>query len=251
MHSFFHSCHDHLNDHNENIVRKVVFACRTRAVDRQDYDALLSGAHRIIEETGRQVTLSDYGIFHAGKGPYGNPEWYEQQALTTKSRGLGEQVSACKLDKLLRSEPYQQQHPHFDIFVLNRDLTTTQEDTTNNFIFGYGPYPNNIISTTRFVLWMPHARERRAALQIIGAHEFGHTLDLVHRNFNTGREGYQLGHCAGEKGSCLMEQVNVPGCKSMQEQARLLAGRKNLLCEDCTDEVRWKREDLRKKGVYW
>lgn len=178
--------------------------------------------HRILEETGRQLVLKDYGVFHAGKGPYGSPEWYEHQALTTKNRGLGEQVSAIELDTLLRSEPYQKEHPHFDVFVLNRDLTTTQEDTTNNYIFGYGPYPNNIVSTTRFQLLMPTDSIRHAALQIIGAHEFGHTIALVHRDFNTGTQGYQLVHCIGEKGPCLMEQVNVPGCKTMEEQAKLL-----------------------------
>ena len=248
---FVHECHGHLRDHESDIVRRLLFFSRTSGVDVDDYKAIKSGVQKIIDETGRRIQIRDYGDFSLHNGNFGSTDWYQREALTRKNKGLGRQVSAGMLDHLLRTEPYQQQTPHFDFFVVDKDLTTHARDIENNLIFGYGPYPNNIVSTRRFRKYMPDSGIRQISLAVLAAHEIGHNLDLVGRNFNIGTDGYTVGHCNGEKGPCLMEQVNVPGQRTISHQARLLVSRSNWLCPDCTDEVRYKRRDLKSKGVHW
>lgn len=240
-----------MDDHKSGIIRSDMYFCRTNKVPMPEYEALITGFQKIIKEAGRHITIHNYGNFNLGYDQYGSPDWYQQKALTRREKGLGVQASATELDSLLRSEPFQKQNPHFDAMIIDMDLTTDQNDPENNFIFGYGPYPNNIISVKRFMHWIKDPSLRQASLAILGAHEFGHNLDLVHRNFNTGAEGYKIGHCNGEKGPCLMEQVNVPDARSIDEQASLLIDRDTWLCHDCNDEIQFKSSELKKRGIYW
>ena len=73
-------------------------------------------------------------------------------------------------------------------------------------------------------------------------------IDLI-KNHVT--EGYKRGHCNGESGPCLMEQVNIKGVRDIDEQTKLIIDRENWLCPVCTDEIQFKKTDLRKKGIYW
>jgi hypothetical protein len=168
-----------------------------------------------------------------------------------RDRGFGIQISARKVDSLLRNEPFQKENPHFDVMIIGMDLTTGMNDPQNNFIFGYGPYPNNIVSVKRFMHWIKDPHLREAALAILGAHEFGHNLDLVSRNFNVGTEGYKAGHCNGDSGPCLMEQVNVPGARNIEAQARLIYSKSKWLCPDCSEEIEFKKDDLKRMGIHW
>ncbi|MCX6819093.1 MAG: hypothetical protein NT129_03800 [Candidatus Aenigmarchaeota archaeon] len=248
---FFHRNYEHMNDHNSGIVRRDMYFCRTADVPLPEYSALLTGFQKIINETGRRIKIHDFGNYNLGKFDYGSPDWYQEHALTKRERGLGRQVSAVVIDKLLREEPFQKQKPHFDVMIVDKDLTTYLDEPENRFIFGLGPYPNNIISVKRFIHNIKDPRLRKASLAVLGAHEFGHNLDLVRRNFNIGTEGYKISHCNGEKGPCLMEQVNVDEARNIDEQAKLIIDKDKWLCPDCTDEIQFKRDDLRKKGVYW
>jgi len=135
--------------------------------------------------------------------------------------------------------------------IIDKDLRIREDDPQNNFIFGYGPFPNNIISVKRFIKWISDDQLRYKSLAVLGAHEFGHNLDLSHRNFNYGDEGYKYGHCNGENGPCLMEQVNVSNARSIDEQAKLLFDRNRWLCPDCLEEIEFKKQDLRRQGILW
>lgn len=238
-------------DKNRGIVRKDIYFSRTSDVPTPEYEAVKSGFARIVSESGRSVGMKDFGCFRSGTGAYSSPDWYQEQAMTGRDRGFGLQVSAADLDALLRNEPYQRQNPHMDVLVVGKDMTTTMNNTDNNFIFGYGPYPNNIISVKRFLNWFKDPALRQKCISILSAHEFGHNLGLVRRNFNIGDERYKRGHCNGKVGPCLMEQVNVPGARNIDVQARLLWGRNKLLCPDCSDEVKFKKEFFQKIGAFW
>lgn len=240
-----------IRDFNSGILRSDLYFCRTSGVPEFEYRALLEGFQKIIREAGRNIKIHNFGSYSSGTGPYSSPDWYQQQALTSRNRGFGIQVSAVEIDRLLRSEPFQKENPHYDVMIVDKDLTTTLNDPQNNFIFGYGPHPNNIISVKRFIHWIKDPRLRRASLAILGAHEYGHNLDLVHRNFNTGEGGYKWGHCNGEEGPCLMEQVNVEGARDVDEQAKLIYPRENWLCPDCADEISYRQDELTKLGIPW
>ena len=247
---FIHANHGHMKDHRSGIIRSEMYFCRTTGVPLPEYEALLFGFQKIINETERNVTVRNFDNQSWGNGDYGSPDWYQNEALTSIDNGYGRQVSAFVLQKLLWEEPYQAENPHFDALIVDRDLIFCEGDG-GNFIFGYGPYPFNIISVNRFINWIKDSVLRQISLSIIGAHEFGHNLDLVNRSFNIGTEGLKAGHCNGENGPCLMEQMNVEGCRNVDEQARLIYNREKWLCIDCTAEIETKRNDLIKRSVHW
>ena len=78
----------------------------------------------------------------------------------------------------------------------------------------------------------------------MAAHEIGHVFGLTHRSWNRGLAGMCVGHCAGEKGPCLMEQVDVPGQRTALQQARKVIVEENWLCGDCTEEVEMRRRAI-------
>jgi hypothetical protein len=148
------------------------------------------------------------------------------------------------VDQLLRDEPYQSNNPHYDFFILDKDLTTWD---WNNFVFWYWPYPNNIISVVRFRDYIRDKALRLTSLSIWSAHEFAHNFDLVFRNFNTWTSWYHIWHCMWESWPCLMEQVDV-WWKTLKQQAKLLVDRENWLCPDCMDELNAKKNHFNSLG---
>ncbi len=248
---YFHRNRAYMKDYRQGIIRSVLHLCRTSGVLDKEYNAIKYGFEKIVVETGRQIKLVDLDNYVWNNNAFGSADWYQEQALTNKKDKFGKQVSAYDLDALLRNDPYQKTEPHFDVIVIDKDLTTVEGDTKNRFLFGYGPYPNNIVSVNRFMKWIRDPVLRQKSLAIIAAHEFGHNLDLVNRNFNIGKSGYKRGHCNGEEGACLMEQVNVKDARSIDEQAALIFDNESWLCLDCKDEIFYKKSMLREKGIYW
>ncbi len=231
-------------DHQLGIVRTEVYCCRTNGVPVSEYKAIITGLEKIISETGTGIKLVDFGNYNLGNKPYGTPDWYQEQPTINRDRGFGRQVNATGMYTLLRREPFQQKHPHFDLMVIDKDLTMFPNVQDNNFVFGFGAYPNNIISVKRLMQTIRDPILRQKCLAVISAHEFGHNLDLVHRNFNTETEDddYRKSHCNGRKGLCLMEQFNVGGARNIEEQTKLLIEKYNWLCPDCADEIKVKKE---------
>jgi len=231
-------------DHEQGIVRSEIYCCRTNGVPVPEYKAILFGLEKLISETGVSLKLVDHKNYNLGNIPFGNPDWYQQQALMSRDMGFGRQANATEIWALLRKEPFQEKNQHFDLIVIDQDLTMHPNVPDNNYIFGLGGFPNNIISVKRFLHTISDPLFRQQCLAVMGAHEFGHNLDLVHRKFNTGdvSNTYKKGHCDGEQGPCLMEQVNVPGTRTIQEQTKTILGRGNWLCPDCGDEINVKKE---------
>ena len=90
-----------------------------------------------------------------------------------------------------------------------------------------------VLSTHRFKDL--ESRQKQKVLQLLSAHEMGHIFGLVTRA-NNAHEA--LGrHCLGEKGACLMEQMNVRGCKTIERLSNLVIPHRNWLCEDCQREI--------------
>ena len=240
-----------IRDHEQGIRRSEIYFCRTNGVPESEYEAIIAGFERIINETGRTLTLKNFGAYTLNNDPYGSPDWYQTSALTRRDKGFGTQVSAAALDELLRNEPFQKQNPHYDVMIVDRDLTTMLDDTKNNFIFGYGPYPNNIISVKRFMRWFKDPALRQVCLAVIGAHEFGHNLELVRRSYDLDHGELREGHCSGRAGPCVMEQTQVEGRRTIDEQARLLVEQEHWLCDSCIEEIYFRKEALQKRGISW
>lgn len=233
------------------VKRDRMFLTATSGVDHKELESISAGIKKLLDDVKSRLVFTNFGSAIFGRGPFESADWYQERALMDRNRGAGLQVDVYKVDKLLRDEPFQVTTPHFDVMVLNRDLTAAKKEPKNNFVYGLNSYPNDIISTKRL---SQRFSERSLALQslaVIAAHEVGHNFGLVNRNFNIGRGAYRGAHCNGKSGPCLMEQVDVPGCKTIAEQTRLLIDKLSWLCSDCLDEAKFKRERLERHGVIW
>jgi hypothetical protein len=94
--------------------------------------------------------------------------------MALESAHVSSQVHAKVMDELMRTDPHQQATPHFDFLLVDRDMRYAPNDGLN-FIFGYGPYPNNLLSVTR-LREIRDENVRFLALATLAAHEFGHNL---------------------------------------------------------------------------
>ncbi|MDD2907443.1 MAG: hypothetical protein PHH98_02265 [Candidatus Gracilibacteria bacterium] len=231
---------------NAGIVRSSIIISRTDLVEESESDAIKFGIIKFLKEIGSILNIVDIGNYKLGNQPYGSADWYQEQAKTSTNKGLGEQVNGDKIFQLLLTEPYQKNSPHYDFMIVDKDMRIN--DPNNNFVFGIGGYPNNVLSTRRFKNYIKDVSLRYMSFSIAAAHELGHNFDLTNRTFNTGKEGYHLGHCMGKSGSCLMEQSNV-GNKTIETITRDIFDRQNWLCGDCKEEIAFRISKIRELGI--
>jgi hypothetical protein len=237
-----------LYDHQKGITRDEMYSCRTTNVTIPEYHAVMEGVEEILEETGRNVKIIDYDNFRIDRPDFNSPEWYQERSLI----GNG-QVDASNVSNLLKKEPFQKDNPHFDLIVLDRDITTRDSDGAwLVYVFGLATYPNNVISVAR-TRYIQDNTLKEACLQVIGAHEFGHNLGLVNRSYNVGTENIEAGHCLGENGPCIMQQFNIPNRKTIGELTAAIIDedRDTLLCPDCTDEIGFISKHYKMQDVFW
>jgi len=229
--------------------RNVLYFSHTSGVEAQEATGILQGIRRVIQEVGSKIQVKNFGAFHVNDGPYGNSDWYQRQAQTNTNTGYGPQIDANRLDELLRTEPYQKHTPHMDAMAFDQDMTAIESGAKYNFIYGSARYPHYVMSVKRFRTRIKDPALRQIALSVIAAHELGHNFGLVGRNFNCINK---LGlHCNGQCGPCLMEQVDVSGCRTIEAQTRAIVDRSRWLCNDCLEETNYKREDLEERGILW
>ena len=236
----------------KGILRKKLYLTHTTGVENHEAGVIFSGIAKLVEEIRSGVQLINYGNRHenTADGKFENPDWYQNQAMTNRNMGFGQQVDGSALLTLLSQEPWQQYEPHMDVMVCDRDMTgfDAQSGRYANFAYGITRYPNFVTSVMRFRHRIKDPDLSQAALAISAAHELAHNFNLVNRNFNWINE---LGiHCNGESGPCLMEQVDVSGRRTIEEQARLLIGRQRWLCSDCLEEANF-RKDLLEGHDLW
>ncbi len=242
-------------DAQAGIQRHHICVFRTSDVPDDSYDLAVQGLERIIDETGRNISVMQEESRIAPE--YMPPDWYQEETMMDKQYLHGLQANAGDIIDLLRS--HNTTNDHFVVLITSADLTSGEEG--NNFVFGLSSYPFVVISARRFLDWKAVGKDNYPveiydrALSLMAAHEFGHYLDLVQRNFNSWRNTGTLvdRHCKGENGPCLMQQSNVDieGCNTILEQAELIFSRDRWLCPDCAAEVYYRREALVEAGIAW
>ncbi len=230
------------------IVRDRLFVANTSEIETNEADAVLSGVRKLLDEIQSRIVVAYSGDLPIGEGEYGNADWYQENALMHREKGFGQQVNAYKLDHIMRIEPQQMIQPHFDLMVLDKDLTTAF--LGNDFIYGLVKYPNSLLSVCRLRGKFEDYRVYLALLSLIGAQQTARLMGLSRRNFNEKGDNHFDGYCNGEKGPCLMEPLTLAG-NDPEEQVDLLAGEVNWLCEDCLEEAEYRRKDLQRKDMIW
>ncbi|HEY3110365.1 MAG TPA: hypothetical protein VGL23_16510 [Chloroflexota bacterium] len=155
--------------------------------------------------------------------PYSGAQWYIETAY---DQALG-QVLAPRFLELVRQEPWQIASPHFDVAVLDRDLTE-----------GSGSVMGSVLPGTATVISVHRLREladqdaRLAALRRLVVHNFGHVLDIPREGrlgvIDVGRER----HCTSV---CAMRDAS--GVEELVAMAREEIARGHVLCEECRADL--------------
>ena len=232
--------------------RNTLHLAATSGVSASELKVIEVGLTKIRDEVRSRIAIVNCVASGASTGPYISADWYQRAAMLQRKMGAGRQVDAYRITELMRQEVLQRNDPHLDVIVVDSDLTAHATHPGNSFVYGLNMYPSVVMSTAR--LGGRNAVKPMEALQsmsVIAAHELGHVYGLVNRNFNIGEGLYRGGHCNGERGPCLMEQVDVPGCKTVAEQTRLLIRAASWLCADCLEEAHFKKAHLEGQGVLW
>jgi hypothetical protein len=161
--------------------------------------------------------------------PYSGTHWYVDTAY---DRTLG-QVVGTRFLELVKREPWQSANPHFDVAVLDRDLTDGPEKSASGFVLASSlPGTATVISVHR-LREIADEHERKAALRRLVIHSFGHVLDVPapSRTEAVSTDGRER-HCTN---ACVMRHAASP------EELVALAGEERetgvLLCPECRRDV--------------
>jgi predicted Zn-dependent protease len=167
--------------------------------------------------------------------PYSGTQWYIE---TSFDRSLGQVVAPRFLD-LVRKEPWQIRSPHFDVAVIDLDLTDVPEKTvsqqdTDFVLASVLPGTATIISVHRLRRLDDDARRRRALRRLI-IHNVGHVIGLPapDRKLDVEDSGGER-HCTNV---CVMRHgATVEDLVALSEEEGVLGV---VLCPGCrSDAVR-------------
>jgi hypothetical protein len=230
------------------LVRDTMMVSNTSEIDEAEAESVILGVRKLLSEIQSRIVVAYSGDTAIQGDDFGDPDWYQQQCLMEREQGFGKQVSANKLDHLLRIEPQQQKQPHFDLMILDGDLTTAF--LGNDFVYGAVRYPNSLLSVCRLRGAFSDYRLYKSVLSLISAQHMARLTGFPRRNFNEKRGRPYNGYCNGEKGPCLLEPLKFTG-PDAEQRVSGIAGQVNWLCDDCLEEAEFRRKDLQAKEMIW
>ena len=155
--------------------------------------------------------------------PYSGTNWYIETAY---DKALG-QVVAPRFLELVKQEPWQVANPHFDVAVLDLDLT----DGTGSVMGSALPGTATVISVHR-LREIPESAERLRALRRLVVHNFGHVLGIPREGRLGVVEAGRERHCTNV---CAMRHAT--GIEELLAMAREEGALKQLLCEECRQDL--------------
>jgi len=217
-----------------------IYFMHTKNVPSAEAQAALAGVTDALLASGQNRKIVNFGSQAFGQGPYLNPEWYVEETLKKqklqKVAGYGQQLIANNVMQHFYQEPWQKQ-PHWEVFVLNRDLTAWGRDGLLNYIFGLtnSEFAASIQSITRIMSEIPTEDLRKAMIRRLLRHEVGHMFKLPHSN--RPNIEIKLGlHCTN---ICTMRQGMsiTEWAKQTIEEAK----RGIHFCEDCQRDLAQER----------
>ena len=211
----------------------------TPDVPEREAQAGLMGVVDAVRASGQDRQVVNFGSRTFSNGPYGSPEWYVAEAKRRqgfqRDRGYGDQIVASNMVGLFTEEPWQEQ-PHWEVSIVNTDLTDYGQNGLLNFVFGVTrpDFAASVQSVTRLIHEVPPGPLREAMVRRLLRHEVGHMFGLTGRSYNVEEK---LGrHCTN---ICTMRQgMSVPewGALTAQELEKGIH-----FCNDCMHELEQSR----------
>jgi hypothetical protein len=166
--------------------------------------------------------------------PYWGVQWY----VDTSYDATLKQIIAPTLLDLIRREPWQRAEPHFDLMVLDRDLTEFPAPLArlrpDEYAFGTSlPGTGAVISLDRLRRQISPGEMQDLALRRLVLHHLGHILGVPHprRKADVSRRGLEL-HCSHW---CVMRHA-----ETLEDLTDLTVSEWNLdwpFCEVCTRDL--------------
>ncbi len=213
-----------------------IYFMHTRDVPPQAAQAALLGVQDALNASGQNRQIVNFGSQAFGQGAYSSPEWYIEETLRKqglkKDAGYGQQISASNIMNLFYQEPWQEK-PHWEVFVVNRDLTDWEGNGWLNFVFGSTDtiFPASVQSITRLMAEIPAEDLRNATIRRLLRHEAGHVFGLPHSNRPNTEEKLGL-HC---KNVCTMRQgISIPEWQKLSIEE----SKKGVhFCADCKKDL--------------
>ncbi len=169
----------------------------------------------------------------------GSPYWGTQWYIDSSFNEDLQQVIAPLFLELMRQEPWQIETPHWDLALIDHDLTDyptagpiTKE--TPHYALGSSLPGSIAVMSVRRVRAIPDARLRQLALQRLVRHNLGHIMGAVSykRDYRSVKHGLET-HCVNR---CAMRHAS-----SVEELIEYAIEENNLpylFCEQCAQELR-------------
>jgi len=175
------------------------------------------------------TTIRPFGTWVIPSQPAGSPyssiHWYVDTAYDRRL----DQVVAGRFLELVKQEPWQQERPHFDVAVLDRDLT--ERDGRSGFVLASSlPGTATVISVHR-LRELDERRTRAMALRRLVVHNLGHVLEIPSARrpgITAGAERHCPELCAMRPAATVDQFVLL---------AREEADRGVVLCASCRQEL--------------
>jgi predicted Zn-dependent protease len=146
---------------------------------------------RVVYEVGHRVGLAlpptairPFGTWYIPSVPKGSPysgtTWYVDASYDAGRQ----QVDGARFLELVRDEPWQKSNPHWDVAVIDRDLTEAESAAgrSRDFVLGTSvPELATVLSVYR-LRGLVRSEQRELALRRLVFHCFGEVLGLPSRS---------------------------------------------------------------------
>jgi hypothetical protein len=226
---------------------KPVSIMWSQGVDTSEAEVAVASVReflRVVYEVGHRVGLAlpptairPFGTWYIPSVPRGSPysgtTWY----VDTSFDPLRQQVDGSRFLDLVRDEPWQKSNPHWDVAVIDRDLTDSVRDGSagrgREFVLGTSvPELATVLSVYR-LRGLVRSEQREVALRRLVYHYFGEVLGLPSRSRTVAVEGISKRiYCTN---ACVMRHAaTVEQLVRAAEQE----GRDGVaLCDNCQNDL--------------
>lgn len=181
------------------------------------------------------TTIRPFGTWEIPSKPEGSPyqgtHWYVDNSFDP----LLQQVSGARFLELVRDEPWQKSNPHWDVAVIDRDLTADAASPAIDREFALGtsaPELGTVLSVYR-LRGLVRPEQRGRALRWLVLHQFGAVLGLPSRSRQSAVE--EVGarrFCANH---CVMHHTAT--VEQLVRAAEREPNDRVVLCDQCRRDI--------------
>jgi hypothetical protein len=226
---------------------KPVSIMWSQGVDTSEAEVAVASVReflRVVYAVGHRVGLAlpptairPFGTWYIPSVPKGSPysgtTWYVETSFDANRQ----QVDGARFLELVRDEPWQKSNPHWDVAVIDRDLSDSAREPSmgrsREFVLGTSvPELATVLSVYR-LRGLVRSEQRESALRRMVYHFFGEVLGLPSRSRTAAVEAVgRRSYCTN---ACVMRHA---GTVEQVVRAAEQEGRDGVaLCDHCQKDL--------------